>query len=448
MKNILIPIAVSLITVSMIAQQGKLDKEHKFEPKPKFFMDCLNFASAEQGKTRIDVFVQVPYSEIQFIKSAAGFESKYNLTISVFDEEKENLFVEKTWSEKITAKQFDQTISKLNYNLSLRSFNLIPGKYLLRTAFEDAESRKEYFLESIVTVRKMEKEFALSDLMLISKQTVSEDSNTVSAETLNMQEDSSKTSKSHTVRIIPNVSKNVAAKKDGIPLFFEIYSDNQRDIKIDYLIIDKDKEKILAETENKQIDPGRSQIFHTIGGMDLGLGTYYLTVEVKDDSSGLTLAAAKQFVSRWMGIPTSIVDLDKAISQMVYIATSDELDEIKEAVSKEEKIKKYREYWKKKDPDQQSEENPVFDEYYRRVVFSDENFSHYIEGWRTDRGMVFIILGAPNNVDRHPFEYDSKPYEIWEYYELNKSFVFVDETGFGDYRLITPLYGDFFRYRN
>jgi len=26
--------------------------------------------------------------------------------------------------------------------------------------------------------------------------------------------------------------------------------------------------------------------------------------------------------------------------------------------------------------------------------------------------------------------------------------LFLDETGFGDYRLITPLYGDFFRYRN
>ncbi len=61
--------------------------------------------------------------------------------------------------------------------------------------------------------------------------------------------------------------------------------------------------------------------------------------------------------------------------------------------------------------------------------------------------MVFIILGSPDNIDRHPFEYDSKPYEVWQYYDLNHSFVFVDETGFGDYRLTTPLYGDLFRYR-
>jgi hypothetical protein len=81
------------------------------------------------------------------------------------------------------------------------------------------------------------------------------------------------------------------------------------------------------------------------------------------------------------------------------------------------------------------------------VKFTNDNFSSYREGWKSDRGMVFIILGPPNNIDRHPFEYYSKPYEVWEYYTINRRFVFVDETGFGDYRLTTPLTGDLFRYR-
>jgi len=62
--------------------------------------------------------------------------------------------------------------------------------------------------------------------------------------------------------------------------------------------------------------------------------------------------------------------------------------------------------------------------------------------------MIYIIFGAPNNVDRHPFEVDSKPYEIWAYYELNYSIVFVDETGFGDYRLQTPIWEIWQRLRN
>lgn len=414
-----------LFTVAF-AQPEKLEKEIKFNPKAKFFEDYLNFASSEIGKTRLDVFIQVPYSEIQFVKIASGFESKYNLTVSVFDEDKENLLLEKSWGEKITAKEFDQTTSKSNYNLSLRSFNLEPGKYLMRTAFEDVDSRKEYAVENVIAVRKMEPDFSMSDIMLISKQTVVEGSN----------------------KIVPNVSRNVAAKKDGIPFFFEVYSDIPREIKIEYSVLDNGKDKVYKEETSMEIDSGRIQLFHTIKDVDLGLGNYVITADVKDSKNDLSISTIKNFVSRWMGVPSSIRDLDKAVAQMVYIATSSELDEIKDAKSKEEKIQNYLDYWKKKDPDPASEDNPVFDEYYRRVAFANENFSHYVEGWRTDRGMVYIILGAPNNIDRHPFEYDSKPYEVWEYYELNKNFVFLDETGFGDYRLITPLYGDFFRYRN
>lgn len=426
MKNSVKYFIILILSSSVFAQPGGQQKEVKFNPKSKFFEDFLSFASTESGKTRLDVFIQVPYSEIQFIKVPSGFESKYNLTVSVYDDSKENLLVEKSWSEKVTTKDFDQTISKSNFNLSMRSFNLVPGKYLLRTAFEDVDSRKEFSVENEVKIRELEKELAVSDIMLISKQTVIEGSN----------------------KIIPNVSRNVAAKKDGIPFFFELYSDAAREIKIEYNIIDSDKEKVFREEISRQIDSGRTQIFYTIKESDLGLGNYVLTADIKEEKNSLKVSTAKTFVSRWMGVPSSIRDLDKAIAQMVYIATGTELDEIKDAKTKEEKIQKYLDYWKKKDPDPQSEDNPVFDEYYRRIAFANENFSHYIEGWRTDRGMVYVILGAPNNIDRHPFEYDSKPYEVWEYYELNKSFVFLDETGFGDYRLITPLYGDFFRYRN
>lgn len=55
-------------------------------------------------------------------------------------------------------------------------------------------------------------------------------------------------------------------------------------------------------------------------------------------------------------------------------------------------------------------------------------------------GMVFILLGSPNNVERHPFDIDSKPYEVWSYYDYNRQVVFLDETGFGDYKLLSNIY--------
>ena len=105
-----------------------------------------------------------------------------------------------------------------------------------------------------------------------------------------------------------------------------------------------------------------------------------------------------------------------------------------------EKKEKFIKFWKQRDPSPATTENEIMNEYYKRIRYSNEHFSGFMDGWKTDMGMVFILFGPPNDIERHPFEIQSKPYEIWYYYEINRTFVFVDETGFGDYRLLTPYY--------
>ena len=61
-------------------------------------------------------------------------------------------------------------------------------------------------------------------------------------------------------------------------------------------------------------------------------------------------------------------------------------------------------------------------EYYSRVERSNNYFTSYLEGWKTDRGIIYIIYGTPNVVYKH------KDYENWIYGEENNmmsiSFVF------------------------
>jgi GWxTD domain-containing protein len=248
-------------------------------------------------------------------------------------------------------------------------------------------------------------------------------------------------------KILPNVTRQINVQKEGIPLFFEVYTSKPQKVKMEFKVSEGEKKIILIDTLYKDVDSGKTQVFHNIKIRDLGLGSYLVDLKLLNSENNSIASTVKSFSSRWIGIPSVITDLDKAIAQLVYIATSSEKNYIQDATTKEEKIQRYMEFWKKKDPNPADEDNQVFDEYYRRINFANVNFSHYIEGWRTDRGMVYITLGAPNNIDRHPFDYDAKPYEIWEYYDLNQRFVFMDESGFGDYRLMTPMYGDAMRYR-
>lgn len=392
----------------------------------KYYQDFLSFASDQEGKSRVDIFIQVPYTGIQFIKSSSGFKAAYTATVSVFDEDKEKLLAEKSWKEKIEAQDFEQTTSKSNYNLSLRSFHLVPGKYFIRTAIEDEDSRKTFSSENIYAVKDFSSDVSVSDVMLIYKQTYEEGNN----------------------KILPNISKNVTVEKDGISMFFEIYSQYSEGVSIKFQIEDVDENILFDASLKKNIDTGHTQIIHTLEDVSLGLGTYNLKINLFDSTNTFLAGTEKSFISRWIGIPSTIKDFKKAISQLIYIATPGEIGYIEDGSTQNEKVSRYLEFWKSKDPTPNTEENEIFNEYYRRVSYANANFSHYVEGWRSDRGMVFIILGSPNNVDRHPFDIESKPYEVWQYYELNRSFVFVDETGFGDYRLVTPLYGDDYRFRN
>ena len=49
--------------------------------------------------------------------------------------------------------------------------------------------------------------------------------------------------------------------------------------------------------------------------------------------------------------------------------------------------------------------------YYGRVEFANELFSSVIEGWKSDRGMIFIVFGSPSIV------YRNSGVEEWTYGE-------------------------------
>ena len=394
--------------------------------KVKYYQDYLSFLETD-GKTKLDVFIKVPYSSVQFIKTGQGFEAGYSVTVSIFDEE-DRLITEKIWNEKIVALSFEQTVRETNFNLSHRSFELNSGTYKINTMLTDKDSRAEFTSENILNIKDFSKQPVLSDLMLVGKRTVVEGNS----------------------KIIPNVSRDLITEKEGIPLFFELYADSSTEYTLNYTVTNQDQEIVYSNSEKRKIEKGSNQIFYTIDSLSLNIGKFIVKVEVKN-SSGETLSSSiKSFVSRWEGVPSTITDLDKAVDQLIYIANPDEIDYIEGSETRNEKTKRFVEFWKKRDSNPADEYNAIFNEYFNRVAFANENFTSYsIEGWRSDRGMVLIILGLPDNIDRHPFEYYSKPYEVWQYYDLNRSFIFIDSSGFGDYRLSpdTPLYGDLYRFR-
>lgn len=423
MKSIKI-IIILIFSAGVIYSQTNYSKLYSSN-RVKYFQDYLNFMD-DDGQSRVDLFIQVPFKEIQFIKSSKGFQGGYSVTVSIYQDDKETLVFEKVWTEKILSPSYNNTISRESFNLSFRSINLVPGEYFIKTILADRESHQEYLSERMFKVKDYKVKPAISDILFSANKKNNNDKS----------------------KIIPNISRNISNSKDGLNFFFEVYTDSSIVSDIEFHIADKNGKIIYSKSRKQTFNETKTQIYYSINDTTLNFGTYLLSVILKNNNGNQIAMATKPFFSRWVGLPASVEDIDEAIAQILYIASSSDIEYMEAGETETEKIKRFLQFWKSKDPSPGNEENQVFEEYFSRVSFANENFSSYTKGWRTDRGMVFIILGAPNNIDRHPFEYDSKPYEVWQYYDLNKSFVFIDRTGFGDYRLNTPMYGDFYRYRN
>ncbi len=414
-----------LLATSLFAQVEQSQNSNPYSFLPAFNIDIANYKGSIEGKTKVDIFLQVPYSNIQFVKSGDSYSAKYSVSITFYDENKENVIIERLWYEKVNVINFSHTSSKLNYNISHRAFDLTPGKYQLVCQFEDQDSKKNFLYETNTRVLEFNNEIDISDLIFISK-TISDKNGE---------------------KILPNISKIITSNQEKLAFFFEIYTDKEDDILIEYQIVDKKRAKTFSQQQLTNLSVGKNTINHTIDKVDLSLGEYDLIVQLKDETGKVIKAIGKTFHSKLYGFPNSIIDIDNAIEQMLYIASNDDIQKIKSSDGYEQKLKDFINFWKSKDPSPNTVENEVLSEYYRRVDYANEHFESYFPGWRTDMGMVYITIGPPDQVERHPFEYDSKPYEIWDYFDLNKRFVFIDQTGFGDYRLSDPQYGEWNRYR-
>ena len=147
----------------------------------------------------------------------------------------------------------------------------------------------------------------------------------------------------------------------------------------------------------------------------------------------------KKIVIRKAGISHLISNLDEALRQMRYILDSKERREIKK-VSTKKTEELFKKLWKCRDPTPDTVVNELMNEYYKRVAYANIHFDSFVDGWETDMGMIYIIFGPPDEIDRFMVQQRQEPYETWHYYRIQESFTFVGNN-FGHYRLSTPFLG-------
>lgn len=138
---------------------------------------------------------------------------------------------------------------------------------------------------------------------------------------------------------------------------------------------------------------------------------------------------------------------------VAYIITDQERRAFKKLQTDEEREQFIEAFWRRRDPDPDTDENEYREEYYERIAYANENFSSGIPGWKTDRGRIYIMFGKPDSKESHPTggsyqrpswegggSTTTYPFETWFYRYIpgigsGIEIEFVDPTGSGEYRI-------------
>src|SRR5919199_4834269 len=138
---------------------------------------------------------------------------------------------------------------------------------------------------------------------------------------------------------------------------------------------------------------------------------------------------------------------------VAYIITPEEKKAWNKLQTDEEREQFIEAFWRRRDPDPDTDVNEYLEEHYERIAYANEHFASGIPGWKTDRGRIYIMYGPPNEKETHPSggQYDrpsyegggqttTYPFEIWFYRYLpgigsGIEIEFVDPTGSGEYHI-------------
>ncbi|TLU99277.1 GWxTD domain-containing protein [Dyadobacter luticola] len=94
------------------------------------------------------------------------------------------------------------------------------------------------------------------------------------------------------------------------------------------------------------------------------------------------------------------------LGPLLYMSTNNEINEIKKAEDYKKALDKY---WLTLMNGNAPLAQQSIRSFYSRVEEANQLFTTYKEGWKTDKGMIYIVLGPPDKVQR------SKDREVWTY---------------------------------
>ena len=347
------------------------------------------------------------------------------------------------WSETIFAETYEQTNSPLAFVQNMITSSLEPGRYRIEmTATANGRSRRD--LESSFHIADTASSRTAYFYFLDNEIALEPPFETA---LMNMGNNVF-FGRDHNLAIwFPNVSENAGYKLDISKLRVSQQDTTEREKVMEYQIdqegfhygyvpdiaMQNDRPYFKLEKRgNREAGTGHFYVLK-IPNSTFENAHYRIRLRKTDADGEEYVIAQRAYQSLWLDMPKSLLNLDVAINMMEFIVDDSKLRSLRRG-SREDRERRFREFWAERDPDPDREYNELMVEYYRRIDYAYDNFTTPQQpGYESDQGQVYIRNGEPDDKER-TFPPNQPARELWYYGD--KVFVFEATTGFGDFRLI------------
>ena len=368
----------------------------------------------------VTTFVEIPFQSLQFVKKENSFFASYDVSISLRNEKGKRIF-RKMWSDSIITNDYIQTQSK--YRTKKHFVNLKVGKneYIIDSELYDKDTRNKGSKKIKLDFSKKNKIPILFEPIVVT--------NLEGNWGFNYGE-------------FPLTGKRITNIDDGITLIISGFVGTGQ-YQVEMFLDGKNEKDGFIVLESEETSDGYFITRYKLKKDDLSRIGLNLKLIIKQNGKERSLF--KNISIFKPGLSGFVNNVENSFQQMKYILTNDERKKAKGKKGKElESL--FLSFWKERDPTPSTSINELMEEYYIRVNYVNEYFNmSWREGWETDFGMIYILFGPPDQIERsNSVSTSSSIYQIWYYNRLNKQFVFKDQNGFGDFKLDRPFIGQNF----
>ena len=393
--------------------------------------DYAYFRAEDSNLVRLDLYYQVHNRGLSFSLSEGHYLANYELNITLLDDK--GLEVKSfTRDRQIVAA--DESGTRVDFRTSQISVDLPPGKYVAHFKLKDKASSRINQQEMEIKLEPLHGKTPVMSRIEFTQafQKSTEQENVFSK---------------GDILVVPSVSRLFGSlDSDRIVYYYEIYpgSDSAEKVVVETRIRHYRRGMIYRDTLHLTLGTLPERQLREVSLTDFLPGEYELDITLLGRRNKKLDGATQLFRVAWTQEGMVRNDWKATVQQLRLFSDDVDVGDMEDLKTFEARVKAFDQFWAERDPTEGTAENEARTAFYYRVRIANERFGIMrMEGWRSDRGRIYIQYGEPDFMVEEPFSLSNHPYQVWQYTRIspNRRFVFVDENEDGDYRLQYPYDG-------